>query len=89
MSDPTEPLRNFLDAARFIQADIDALSVGKPAAGQPPVLEEIVVIIRRWRFNIDRRARGYLDGPADFIGRMLLDEVAEVDAWLGSLEVHP
>lgn len=45
-------------------------------------------VVRRWRGVIDRRARSYLDGPGDFIGRMMLDEVAQIDAWLAEQEAR-
>lgn len=45
---------------------------------------EVIEIIRRWRGIMAKRADTYRDGPADFIGRMLDDEVAKIDAWLGT-----
>jgi len=82
MSDPTEPLRRALDTARAIQADIDELGVSKPAAPPPSASEDIRAIIQCWRNMVEKRGKFYSDTPGDFLGRMLLDEVATVDAWL-------
>ena len=49
------------------------------------VPDEIVAIIRRWRNMTEKRAQARLDTAADFIGRMVLAEVAQVDSWLDAL----
>ena len=53
-----------------------------PKADQPTA---IPFIIRRWRGVIEGRAN--LDGgPGDFLGRVMFDEIAQIDAWLKEQE---
>lgn len=86
--DPTQPLRAALDAAKAIQADIDALGAGKPEPVQQlPVPADVLAIIRRWRGVTEERGHYYAASePTISIGRMMLDEVAQIDAWLASQE---
>lgn len=51
--------------------------------------QDIRAIIRRWRNMVERRAKNYLDTPNDYLGRMFLDEVAQIDAWLKVQEDSP
>lgn len=78
----SDEMRKFLDMAQGLQRDLDELGVTKPAAETPSAAEDLRLIIGRWRNMVEKRANKYLDTPDDFLGRMLLDEVAAVDAWL-------
>ena len=80
----SDDLRKFLDLGQSMKRDLDELGVTKPDAApvQPSATEDIRLIIGRWRNMVEKRAKFYSDTPGDFVGRMLLDEVAAVDAWL-------
>jgi hypothetical protein len=75
MTDPLASLRHALDAAKAIQADIDALGVGKPTPEPvqlPPQVPEALRYIL-WRYGQDHTGEDHQE------------RVREATAWLASL----